>query len=157
MKHLRDQAKSSMASKLSKYSSGGDVKRVEKGMPERDGSVGYARGGSVMPDDMGGDMPAKPRLDRGAKKKTPDAKKGVNVNIIVAPKPDKAATPEAPPMPPPGAIPPGPPPGPPMPPPPMRAPGGRVESVKGLVAKKGYQGGGGGGLGRLEKAKKYGK
>ena len=35
--------------------------------------------------------------------------------------------------------------------------GGKVITAKALVAEKGYQGGGGGGVGRLEKVKKFGK
>ena len=40
-----------------------------------------------------------------------------------------------------------------------RATGGPVKepTTKGLVAEKGYQGGGGGAVGRMEKAKAYGK
>lgn len=35
--------------------------------------------------------------------------------------------------------------------------GGKVVTAKALVAEKGYQGGGGGGVGRMEKEKSYGK
>jgi hypothetical protein len=107
-------------------------------------------------------MPAKARLDRPGRKMPgkagPGKKPGTNVNVIVMPKGDKAA-PDAPagasglmPMPPPGAGPAGPampPPGADGPPMPMRKSGGRVG--------KGYHAGGGSGVGRMEKAKKYAK
>lgn len=95
--------------------------------------------------------------------------KGTKVNVIVMPQGGGAGggapppMPPHPPMPPPGAIPPAPPPKPPMmapggpgapmtpggAPPPMmgRAKGGRVD----------MEAGSGGGLGRLEKIKEYGK
>lgn len=88
-------------------------------------------------DDMADGAPAKMRLDRGAKKKAlakGDKKGAVNVTVVMAPKPDKAAATDMPmpPMPPPGAMPPmppGPPPG--GPPMPMRASGGRVKKADG--------------------------
>lgn len=107
---------------------------------------------------------AKPRLDRKGYKNGGAVKKGTVVNVIVAPQgapagpppmpPPPMPMPEPPPMPPHGA--PGPagaPPGPPMgmAPPGMpmgRATGGRVPDMD-------Y--GAGGGLGRLEKIKIYGK
>ena len=215
MKHLRDQAKGAMANKLARYSGDKDVARVKSGMPDRDGSKGYATGGAVG-DMMAAGMPAKGRLDRGGRKKgkPADKKAGTNVNVVVMPKdggdkgppmlppgPPMAGPPmpppPGPPMPPPGAGPGGP------PPPMMRKAGGRVMkhdegkedaadkkqdeamvakgvhkhevkmhpgkpmtklntggkvvTAKALVAEKGYQGGGGGAAGRLEKMRKYGK
>lgn len=129
-----------MAQKLARYGGAADVKRVENGMPKRDGAKGYATGG-IVSDDEGDEiegMPAKPRLDRSAKKKSSDK---VNVNVIVMPKGGKSdETPKPPmagmPMPPPAAPMPAPPmAGPPVPPmgpdamqgaPLMRAKGGRV-------------------------------
>lgn len=145
MKHLRDQAKAGRSAKLARYSGGDDVKRVQNGMPSRDGSKGYATGGSVTPDAPGG-MPARPRLDRGGMKKKAmpkGDKKGTNVNVVVMPKGDgdKApmmpppAPPVGPPPPPPMAGPPMPPPGPGgpggPPPPMMRKAGGRVNKAEG--------------------------
>jgi hypothetical protein len=133
------------------------------------GRVGKARGGSLDGRDQG----MRPQGGRLARKGGGRTKKGMNVNIIIAPN-----SPSRPPMPPPGALPPpagGPvglhqgapppmmPPGAGAPPPagapPMmpRATGGRASD--GVLAKMGkypLKDGGGGGLGRLEKAKAYG-
>ena len=141
MKHLREMAKAANKSKIARYC-GGDVSRVEKGMPSRDGAKGYATGGKVADGDMmmAGGMPAKGRLDRGGRKKPDAGKKGTNVNVIVMPKdgggdkgapmppsdmpaPPMAGPPPPMPMPPPGAGPGG---------PPMRAKGGRV--MKNMMA-----------------------
>lgn len=152
MKNLRATAKSSMAAKLARYC-GGDVKRVQKGMPSRDGSKGYANGGGISDEDEGDidGVGAKPSMSKPGrtKGKDKDKKGGTNVNVIIMPKeggaPAGAAMPPGPPPPPPG--PPGPPPG--GPPIPMRARGGRV-----AVSLK--KDGAGGGLGRLAKMKAYG-
>ena len=137
MKHIRDQAKAGMAAKLGRYGAAKSLTRVMRGMPERDGSKGYATGGSVSGGPVEG-MAAKPRLDRPArtKAKGKSGKGKTNVNVIVMPKEGTAAPPAPPmPMPPPAMA--GPPPGPPpMPPPgaggppmpPMRAAGGRVDA-----------------------------
>ena len=137
MKHIRDQAKAGMAAKLGRYGAAKSLTRVMRGMPERDGSKGYATGGSVSGGPVEG-MAAKPRLDRPArtKAKGKSGKGKTNVNVIVMPKEGNAAPPAPPmPMPPPAMA--GPPPGPPpMPPPgaggppmpPMRASGGRVDA-----------------------------
>jgi hypothetical protein len=122
------------------------------------GRVGKAAGGGI-PD---GTRPAGGRLARQGGGR---AKKGMNVNIIIAPPnggkpaapagamPPPGAGPVGlhqaapPPMPPPGAgAPMGPPPGA-MPPPQMRKRGGRTYPI---------ESGAGGGLGRLEKARAYG-
>jgi hypothetical protein len=134
------------------------------------GRVGRARGGPAIND---GTRPVAGRL---ARKGGGRAKKGTNVNIIIAPQGGGQARP---PMPPPGAGP-MPPPGgpvglhqgapPPAPmgpgvmpagaPPPMRKAGGRILEKDGgkPLNPKGYpiDVGAGGGLGRLEKAKAYG-
>lgn len=149
MKHLRASSKSGMAAKLARMR-GGDVGRVTKGMPSRDGAKGYATGG-VVNDEDGGPIDGvsakksmgKPGRMKGGKGPKDGGKKGTNVNVIIM---GKDSAPAAPPM----AGPPGPPmpPGPPGgPPPPMRASGGRVLKGKGS----------GGGLGRLAKMKAYGK
>lgn len=184
MKHLRATSKSGMAAKLARYC-GGDVSRVKKGMPSRDGAKGYATGGMVSDDD--GDefdgMAAKKSMSKPSRMKGKDKgkDKGTNVNVIVMPKADAPAMP-MPPPPGPMAGPPPPPPGPPGPPMPMRARGGRVHEdaaqdkkmVAGMIHKhetnkhtgsptKFKKGGGilkgdgaGGGLGRLAKARAYG-
>lgn len=155
MKHLRDHAKSAMASKLARHGGSTDIERVKTGMPMRDGAKGYATGGAVIEDIVEG-APAKPRLDRAARKKGGKDKEKVNVNVIVMPKEGKDAPPPAPalasgaPVLPPAPMPPMPPAsaGPGAPPVPMRKHGG---AVKGLDA------GAGGAKGRLEKIKRYGK
>lgn len=129
MKHLRASAKSGMAAKLARYC-GGDVSRVKKGMPSRDGSKGYATGGIVSGESdtavdgvsakRGFAKPGKMKGDGKAKKG------GTNVNVIVMPK-EAGAQPPAPPMMPPGPPAGGPPPGPP-PGMPMRASGGGVRN-----------------------------
>ncbi len=164
MNKFRTSAKSAMAAKLARYC-GGDVSRVKSGMPKRDGSKGYATGGTVTDDtgpsidgvDKKGSL-AKPGRTKGGKgKDDKGAKKGAtNVNVIIMPAGGKGDGPMppppagGPPMPPPrppmaGPPPGGPPPGPPGGPP-MRARGGRV--LKGD--------GSGGGLGRLNKIRAYG-
>lgn len=124
---------------------------------------GYAKGGAI-PD---GTRPVGGRL---ARKEGGRAKKGMNVNIIIAPSQSKPAM-----MPPPGAIPPpgGGPAGIPAPPPaaapaPMVAPAGAAPMMRksggravdgGGLAKPGkypLKNAGGGGLGRLEKIRAYG-
>jgi hypothetical protein len=121
------------------------------------GRVGKAAGGSAID---GGTRPAGGRLARKGGGRT---KKGMNVNIIIAPSPPKPAMPApgmglppgagpvglhqgAPPPSPGAGAPMGPPAG--MPPPQMRKRGGRT----------GYpiESGAGGGLGRLEKIRAYG-
>jgi hypothetical protein len=117
-------------------------------------------GGSVTDGTIEGTRPKGGRLARAGGGK---AKKGMNVNIIIAPggggpKPMMGAPPmpppggpvglhqgAPPPMPPPGAAPPM---GPPMPPPQMRKRGGRTYPP--------IDSGAGGGLGRLEKIRAYG-
>lgn len=127
MKHLRASAKSGMAAKLSRYC-GGDVARVKKGMPSRDGSKGYASGGVISGErdmDVDGVGAKRSFAKPGKMKGDGKAKKGgTNVNVIVMPK-DGSAQPPAPPMmpPPAGGPPPVPPPG--MP---MRANGGGVRN-----------------------------
>jgi hypothetical protein len=127
------------------------------------GRVGKAAGGALN----GGTRPAGGRL---ARKSGGSAKKGMNVNIIIAPSQGPKPM-----MPPPGAMPPGGPvgmhqgaPPPMMPPgagapppagaPPMmgRARGGRTSGMTAKPGKYPLKDGGGGGLGRLEKIKGYG-
>ena len=136
-----------------------------KGLPHK------AAGGSLDGKIQG----MRPQGGRLARKEGGKAKKGMNVNIIIAPNPPSGGA-----MPPPGALPPpgggpglgmhqgAPPPmpppgvgGPPPPgaPPPMmpRARGGRTSH---MLAKPGaypLENASGGGLGRLEKIKAYGK
>lgn len=120
------------------------------------GAVGKAAGGALD----GGTRPAGGRI---ARKGGGRAKKGMNVNIIIAPagggaKPPMPMPMDAPPggpvglhqgLPPPGAgAPMGPPAGAPMPMPMARKSGGRT--------KYPIDSGAGGGLGRLEKARAYG-
>jgi hypothetical protein len=117
------------------------------------GGTAKASGGSVS---YGGSRPTGGRMARASGGK---AKKGMNVNIIIAPNPPAgAAMPPRPMAPPPGAPvglhqapPPMPPPGAPAPmagaAPMMRKSGGRAYPIKD---------GAGGGLGRLEKIKAYG-
>ena len=121
--------------------------------------------GGAIPD---GTRPAGGRI---ARKGGGRAKKGMNVNIIIAPQGHQSPTPA---MPPPGMAPPGggpvglhqgampppmPPPGAGAPPPMMpRKAGGRVDS-SGPIAKPGkypLKDGGGGAKGRLEKIRAYG-
>lgn len=138
MKHLRDQAKSANAAKLSRITGGSspDARRVQQGMPTRDGAQGYATGGTVTSPGKVGGATSRPRLDRPARSKAKGDKKGTNINIVMMPKeggptpppmmgPPAGGPPPSPPMPPPGAG------GPPMPP--MRASGGRVADCKEAV------------------------
>jgi hypothetical protein len=142
-------------SKNSKLADRARLAETLKGLPHK------ASGGSI-PDGT------RPTGDRLARQGGGRAKKGMNVNIIIAPpggnKPAMAPPPgmmpppgagpvglhqaaPPPPMPPPGAgAPMGPPPGA-MPPPQMRKRGGRAYPI---------ESGAGGGLGRLEKARAYG-
>lgn len=119
------------------------------------GGRAYKGGGSVTDGILQGMRPAGGRLARA---KGGRAKKGMNVNIIIAPGGGQARPSMGMPMPPPGgpvglhqgASPPMPPPGaaPPMGPPlQMRKRGGRAYPI---------DSGAGGGLGRLEKARAYG-
>jgi hypothetical protein len=118
------------------------------------GGTAKAKGGSVS---YGG---TRPTGDRMARKSGGRAKKGMNVNIIIAPNPPQgAAPPMRPPMPPPGApigLHQGPPPAAPAP---MGPPAGAMPSP--MMRKRGgraypLESGAGGGLGRLEKIKAYG-
>jgi hypothetical protein len=124
------------------------------------GRIGKKGGGPSVDD--GTLEGARPKGDRLARKAGGRAKKGMNVNIIIAPAGGSGPKPMMPPpgaMPPPGGpvglhqgVPPPPmmPPGaaPPMGPPPMgRKRGGRAYPITS---------GGGGGLARLEKARAYG-
>lgn len=132
------------------------------------GRVGRKEGGSVSKAIYGGTRPVAGRLARKGGGRT---KGKTNVNIIIT----QPGGMGGPPMPPPGAMPPpggpvglhhgAPPPavmGPPAggPPPMMRKSGGRtVDKDGGKLVKPGaypIESGGGGGLGRLEKAKAYG-
>lgn len=142
MQHVRSQAKSMRAAKLSRFGGkgGSDISRVMKGMPSRDGSAPkYASGGTVGEAGPVDGMGAKPRMDRPGRKMGKDKGKkgGTNVNVIVmpkgdapvggppmaGPKPDMPMPPPHPmPMPPPGAGPGG-------PPMPMRASGGRIANL----------------------------
>jgi hypothetical protein len=140
---------------------------LKGGAPSRDkgGRVAKASGGAIND----GTRPAGGRI---ARKGGGRAKKGMAVNIIIAPGQSKPAMPPPGLVPPPGGgpvglhqgLPPPPPPGAaaPMGPPagglPMRKRGGKVES-SGPTAKPGkypIESGGGGGLARLEKARAYG-
>lgn len=124
-------------------------------LPAWNNPVSRATGGKIAD----GTRPAGGRM---ARKGGGRAKKGMNVNIIIAPaggaaKPPMPMPMDAPPgpmglhqgLPPPGAgAPMGPPAGAPMPPPMARKAGGRT--------KYPIESGGGGGLARLEKARAYG-
>ena len=139
MKHIREMAKASRASKLARFCGGGDVARVKKGMPSRDGEPkGYAHGGMVG-GGMAEGMPSKPRLDRGGRMKKPGkaAKAGTHVNVVVMPH-GGGAPPPSPDM---GAMPPMPPGGagpmPPMPPMGGGMPGQKHGGKVGRYAKGG--------------------
>jgi hypothetical protein len=137
------------------------------------GMVAKAKGGSVEDGALEGTRPAGGRL---ARKGGGRAKKGMNVNIIIAPSSPKPAMPLPGGLPPPGGGPvglhQGAPPPPPMMPPPGAAPpmgpapmprksGGRATNVhdqNGRKVGRAYpiESGAGGGLGRLEKIRAYG-
>ena len=133
------------------------------------GRVGHKAGGSVTDGTLEGTRPKGGRL---ARKHGGRSKKGMNVNIIIAP---SGGT--HPPMPPPGAMPPAPPGGvgmhqglpPPTAPglggpggsPPMVPPAGGMPPPPGLMRKSGgrtypLKDGSGGGKGRLQKIAAYG-
>lgn len=127
----------------------GEAGKVKPKGYKSGGRVGYEEGG-IVEEMMEGETSA-PRLDRPARGKKGGA---TTVNVIIAQKEPSAGmgaaplppmppmAPPAPPVPPMGAG------GPPMPPEmPMRKNGGRVNTDSGA----------GGGLGRLEKIRDYGK
>jgi hypothetical protein len=150
LKHLREQSKAGMASKLSRHRAGYATGGAVSGGSGSGASKAYAAGGLVD----GGISPGRtgmPKLGSASRmkagsKKAAKPKGGTNVNVIVMPKDAAAEKPAGPmpPMPPAGGPPmAGPPPmPPPMPPPgagpgpggpmPMRARGGKVttKSVK---------------------------
>lgn len=140
MKSLRAQCRKSAANRIKGYAAGGRVVDDvidDIGLPAMKGSP-FAEAADPFVDDGR----ALSRLDRPGRK---EAK--TNINIIVAAK-EKPEAPVAPP--PPMMAPPAPPMDVPpqgMPPMPMRKHGGRVSMDSGS----------GGGLGRLEKIKDYGK
>lgn len=144
------------------FASGGKVHGKECRCEKCNGGAAYASGGGI-PD---GTRPVGGRTPRASGGR---AKKGMNVNIIIAPQGGGAGAKPAMPMPPPGGpvglhqgAPPPPmaPPGaaPPMGPPPMmRKAGGRVENVPAnKLGKYPLKNGSGGGMGRREKARAYG-
>ena len=126
------------------YATGGRVSEDisdKAALPKVTGGPGKADGGLVD----GGK--AKPRLDRASKAP-------VSVNVIVAGKSQPEPSAIVPPL---GAIPPAPP-GPPMPPPsPMAGPPGPMPPMRKHGGRVNMDAGAGGGLGRLEKVKDYGK
>lgn len=160
MSHYRSQADASQRAHANRIisSAGGGGHSAPHG---QDGSVkrkGYKNGGrcyedgGIVEEMMEGETSA-PRLDRPSRGKKGGA---TTVNVIIAQKEPQGAAgalpPSMPPVPPmaPPPVPAGPPMGaggPPMPDMPMRKNGGRVNTDSGA----------GGGLGRLEKIKDYGK
>jgi len=133
MKNIRDQAKSGMAAKLSKFM-GSKVSGKVAGQKVKAYASGGAVGAANMPGPVEGGM-AKSRLDRPGRKMGKDGKSaGTNVNVIIMPK-EGGASPM--PMPPPGAMPGGPPGPPPGPSGPSMPPSGPPIPPQGPMAKGG--------------------